>query len=93
MSDPVKTWKTRVSKDTNALDDNESEMPATDYASSTSTTSGGPDFQYLLTMAIMSLSKEKKDELLRQRDEKVCLSCVVLYYSRISIDVYFQQGC
>ena len=69
VSDPVKTWKTHIIKD--GTSDDESEAPVTDYASSTSTTSGGPDFQYLLTMAIMSLSKEKKDDLLRQRDEKV----------------------
>jgi len=69
MSDPVKKWKSQVVQD-NANDD-ESEAPVTDIASSTSTASGGPDFQYLLTMAIMSLSKEKKDELLRQRDQKV----------------------
>ena len=71
-SDPVKIWKNKVSKDSAAVDD-ESEAPVTDYASSTSTTSGGPDFQYLLSMAIMSLSKEKKDELLKQRDQKVYL--------------------
>lgn len=69
VSDPVKVWKAKVLKDT--VGDDESEAPVTDYASSASTTSGGPDFQYLLSMAIMSLSKEKKDELLRQRDEKV----------------------
>ena len=69
VSDPVKAWKTKVAKDT--APDDESEAPVTDFASSTSTTSGGPDFQYLLTMAIMSLSKERKDELLRQRDQKV----------------------
>jgi len=60
MSDPVKKWKSQVVQD-NANDD-ESEAPVTDIASSTSTASGGPDFQYLLTMA---------DELLRQRDQKV----------------------
>lgn len=68
MSDPVKVWKAKA---VSAGDDDESEAPITDYASSTSTASGGPDFQYLLTMPIMSLSREKKDELLRQRDEKV----------------------
>ena len=70
VSDPVKAWKLKVEKDI-AFDDDESEAPITDIASSTSTTSGGPDFQYLLSMAIMSLSREKKEELLRQRDLKV----------------------
>ena len=71
ISDPVKGWKAKVVRDSVPDDDTESEAPVTDAASSTSTASGGPDFQYLLTMAIMSLSKERKDELLRQRDQKV----------------------
>lgn len=67
-SDPVKAWKTQINR--NEMNDDESDAPATDIASSTSTSSGGPDFAYLLSMAIMSLSKEKKEELLRQRDLK-----------------------
>lgn len=70
-SDPVKAWKTKISKEHLIENDDESEAPPTEIASSTSATSGGPDFQYLLSMAIMSLSKEKKDALLKQRDEKV----------------------
>ena len=31
----------------------------------------GPDFNYLVGMAMWSLSKEKKDELLKQRDAKL----------------------
>lgn len=30
----------------------------------------GPDFNYILNMALWCLSKEKKDELLKQRDDK-----------------------
>lgn len=30
----------------------------------------GPDYDYLLGMTMWSLTKEKKDELLRKRDEK-----------------------
>ena len=29
------------------------------------------DFDYLLNMPLLSLSKEKKEELLKQRDDKV----------------------
>ena len=65
-SDPVKSWK--ESQKSNAVeedtDDTRSEV------SSTSSTAG-PDFAYLLNMALLSLSKEKKDELLKQRDDKV----------------------
>ena len=39
--------------------------------SSASNISSGPDYGYLVSMAILSLSEEKKDELLKQRDDKV----------------------
>lgn len=32
---------------------------------------GGPDFDYLLGMNMWMLTKEKKDELLKKRDEKL----------------------
>ena len=32
---------------------------------------GGPDFNYLLSMSMLSLSREKKEELLKERDNKV----------------------
>ncbi|XP_065661520.1 DNA topoisomerase 2-alpha isoform X4 [Hydra vulgaris] len=66
-SDPVKTWKAEVDKSGHLEDD--SEAPTTDVASSSSSLTG-PDFAYLLSMTIMSLSREKKEELLNQRDEK-----------------------
>ena len=69
LSDPVKAWKASQEKAT--FNDDESQGAPTEVASTTSTSSGGPDFNYLLNMAIMSLSKEKKDELLAQRDQKV----------------------
>ena len=31
---------------------------------------GGPDFNYILSMALWCLTKEKKDALLKDRDEK-----------------------
>ena len=33
----------------------------------------GPDFNYLLSMPMWYLTKEKKEELCRQRDAKVCV--------------------
>ena len=33
----------------------------------------GPDFNYLLSMPMWFLTKEKKEELCRQRDAKVCV--------------------
>ena len=32
---------------------------------------GGPDFNYLLSMSMLSLSREKKEELMKERDNKV----------------------
>ena len=66
-SDPVKTWKESLKAQDGV---EESEDDASSVASSSAST-GGPDFNYLLGMALLSLSKEKKDELLKQRDEKV----------------------
>ena len=63
-SDPVETWNESVKRPT-IDDDTRCE------ASSTSSAGHGPNFGYLLNMPLLSLSKEKKDELLRQRDDKV----------------------
>lgn len=43
---------------------------ASSVASSASS-AGGPDFNYLLSMSMLSLSREKKEELLKERDNKV----------------------
>lgn len=66
-SDPVKAWKESLKTEGGT---EESEDDASSVASSSAST-GGPDFNYLLGMALWSLSKEKKDDLLKQRDEKV----------------------
>ena len=34
-------------------------------------TDSGPDFNYILSMPIYNLTKEKKEELCKKRDEKV----------------------
>ena len=59
-SDPVKTWKkSLVSSD----DDNEGEESRD--------SEDGPDYNYLLSMQLWNLTKEKKEELLKNRDRKV----------------------
>lgn len=60
-SDPIKAWKKAQMKDDVESDEEESAAAA----------ASGANFGYLLNMAILSLSKEKKDELLKQRDDKV----------------------
>lgn len=42
-----------------------------DVESTASGSSGGPDFNYILNNPLWCLTKEKKDALLKQRDEKV----------------------
>ncbi|XP_067824939.1 DNA topoisomerase 2-alpha isoform X2 [Heptranchias perlo] len=61
-SDPVKSWKQSQEK--------EQESDLEDAEEEESTTSSGVDFNYLLNMPMWYLTKEKKDELLKQRDVK-----------------------
>jgi DNA topoisomerase-2 len=69
-SDPVKAWKeqqNRLLNDSEKLDkdsDGESEEGAE------SDDSKGPDFNYILAMQLWSLSRERKEALLKMRDEK-----------------------
>ncbi len=79
-SDPVKIWK-ESQKQNNAIveetDDDESRSETSSVSSTSSSSSSGPDYAYLLSMAILSLSKEKKDELLKQRDDKVNINMYI----------------
>ncbi|XP_077062065.1 DNA topoisomerase 2-alpha [Siphateles boraxobius] len=61
-SDPVKAWKEAQEKDVEeeAEEDEEKEEDKS-----------GPDYNYLLSMPMWFLTKEKKDELCRQRDAKM----------------------
>ena len=66
-SDPIKAWK-ELQK-SNVPEDGDVD-DASSVASSASG-AGGPDFNYLLSMSMLSLSREKKEELLKERDNKV----------------------
>uniref|UniRef100_A0A8D3C4D2 DNA topoisomerase 2 n=1 Tax=Scophthalmus maximus TaxID=52904 RepID=A0A8D3C4D2_SCOMX len=59
-SDPVKAWKQAQEK----IDDEEEEGTEKEDSS-------GPDYNYLLSMPMWYLSKEKKEELCKQRDAKL----------------------
>ncbi|XP_053309039.1 DNA topoisomerase 2-alpha [Spea bombifrons] len=63
-SDPVKVWKQTQEKEEagEMIEEEEEEAEAK---------SSGPDFNYLLNMPLWYLTKEKKDELCKQRDTKV----------------------
>ena len=76
-SDPVKAWKD-IQKSSGPGEDVDD---ASSVASSASS-AGGPDFSYLLSMSLLSLSREKKEELLKERDNKVSDACTYrLYYN------------
>uniref|UniRef100_H2Z117 DNA topoisomerase 2 n=1 Tax=Ciona savignyi TaxID=51511 RepID=H2Z117_CIOSA len=64
-SDPVKAWKSSISK-VGKLE----ESASGDEESAEVEDTKGPDFNYILSMPLWSLSKERKEELLRQRDAK-----------------------
>ncbi|NXT15797.1 TOP2A topoisomerase, partial [Prunella fulvescens] len=62
-SDPVKAWKEAQNKDEEGGGEEEESDKESAAAS-------GPDFNYLLNMPLWYLTKEKKDELCKQRDNK-----------------------
>nr|XP_021509139.1 DNA topoisomerase 2-alpha [Meriones unguiculatus] len=64
-SDPVKAWKEAQQK---VPDEEENEE--SDNENSDSVAESGPTFNYLLDMPLWYLTKEKKDELCKQRNEK-----------------------
>ncbi len=67
-SDPIKAWKATLAKNEEGgahenRDDEEEDGSEQEEE--------GKDFMYLLSMHLLSLTKEKKDALLRDRDQKV----------------------
>ncbi|KAJ0060186.1 hypothetical protein NL108_004054, partial [Boleophthalmus pectinirostris] len=62
-SDPVKAWK-------QAQEKNEEEMEEDGDEEKEKEDTTGPDYNYLLSMPMWYLTKEKKDELCKQRDAK-----------------------
>ena len=69
-SDPIKTWKEAQSKLASMEDGDVSDNEEDESQSTASGAGGGPDFNYLLNMALWCLTKEKKDELLRNQQQK-----------------------
>ena len=79
-SDPVKAWKESIStpeeRSSEREDGEEEEEGREDVAEKVG--KGQPDYNYLLGMQLWSLTKEKKDEMIQNRDKKVyvCVCCV-----------------
>ncbi|CAC5368042.1 TOP2 [Mytilus coruscus] len=63
-SDPVKAWKDSQGRSSKTEDED------IDDADSDVSTTSSHDFNYILGMPLWNLTKEKKDELLKQRDNK-----------------------
>ncbi|XP_042253540.1 DNA topoisomerase 2-alpha [Thunnus maccoyii] len=61
-SDPVKAWKQAQEKNEEMEDEEEEEAEEN---------TSGPDYNYLLSMPMWFLTKEKKEELCKQRDAKL----------------------
>ncbi len=66
-SDPVKAWKKSMSGEEEEQGEGEEEEGGEER--------GEQDYNYLLSMQLWSLTKERKEELLKNRDKKVCV-CV-----------------
>ncbi|XP_049916374.1 DNA topoisomerase 2-alpha isoform X1 [Epinephelus moara] len=64
-SDPVKAWKEAQEKN------QEEEVVEEEEEEETEKDTSGPDYNYLLSMPMWYLTKEKKDELCKQRDAKM----------------------
>ncbi|KAM7370981.1 hypothetical protein PAMP_010487 [Pampus punctatissimus] len=62
-SDPVKAWKQAQDKNEEEIENEEEEGAEENNT--------GPDYNYLLSMPMWFLTKEKKDELCKQRDAKL----------------------
>ncbi|XP_019745044.1 DNA topoisomerase 2-alpha isoform X2 [Hippocampus comes] len=63
-SDPVKAWKQAQDKNAEQAEEDQEEAPEEEDTS-------GPDYNYLLGMPMWFLTKEKKEELCKQRDAKM----------------------
>ena len=70
-SDPVKAWKASVTKEDEEESPDQSDETAEEEGEGAG--SEGDDYNYLLSMPMWSLTREKKEELLKNRDDKVII--------------------
>ncbi|KAK4474635.1 hypothetical protein MN116_001770 [Schistosoma mekongi] len=68
-SDPVKAWKESIDKAAALREEEETRACETTFQTET-VEEGQPDYNYILNMPLWSLTKERKDDLLAQRDAK-----------------------
>ena len=75
-SDPVKAWKRSISE----REDEEEEEGSDEESSSANDQA---DYNYLLSMQLWSLTREKKEELLKNRDKKVGEILCAMKYTKL----------
>merc|ERR1719300_1923355 len=68
-SDPIKAWKKAATGD-DGEEDNAADEGAQEAAPSQGGKEKGPDYDYLLGMPMWNLTQEKKEEIIKKRDEK-----------------------
>ena len=75
-SDPVRAWKESLTEGREEEEEGEEgEEGGEREEEGGEREDGKSDYNYLLAMQLWSLTKEKKEELLKARDKKVCV-CV-----------------
>ena len=68
-SDPLKAWKKAATGDAGEDEENNDD-DGSEASAPTSTDNKGPDYDYLLGMPMWNLTQEKKDDIIKKRDEK-----------------------
>lgn len=56
-----------------------------DNAEDEESTNSGPDFNYLLSMPLWNLTKEKKEEFLKQKEKKVFIWITFIDFSASTV--------
>merc|ERR1719469_822811 len=69
-SDPVKAWKKAQLSATEALDESQNEESENENDVDEDEDVTGPDYDYLVGMPMWNLTEEKKNAILKNRDEK-----------------------
>ncbi|KAM8836026.1 DNA topoisomerase 2-alpha isoform 2-T2 [Spinachia spinachia] len=70
-SDPVKAWKQAQEKNVDIVEEEQQQQQQEEEEEEEEEDTSGPDYNYLLSMPMWYLTKEKKDELCKQRDAKM----------------------
>ncbi|KAK9502922.1 hypothetical protein O3M35_011604 [Rhynocoris fuscipes] len=70
-SDPVKAWKNKQIKEGEISEEETIDRSTEEGETEETPVAGAPDFDYLLGMSMWSLTLEKKEELIKKKNDKV----------------------